>query len=63
MLIAPCYRVQLDFEDEPSDDESESEGSEEKESDSDSDDDRFEDALDKLTLHEEPKPAAVAVSA
>ncbi|KAF9237790.1 zf-CSL-domain-containing protein [Melanogaster broomeanus] len=53
----------LDFEDEPPDDESESEGSEADDSESDSDDDHFEDALDKLTLHEEPKPAVVAVSA
>ncbi|KAG9311903.1 zf-CSL-domain-containing protein [Chiua virens] len=57
-----CYQ-QLDFEDEPPDDESQQEESEkEDESDSHSDDDRFEDALDKLTLHEDSKPAMIAVS-
>lgn len=54
---------QLDFEDEPPDDESEPEETEEDDSESHSDDDHFQDALDQLTLHEEPKPVMIAVSA
>ncbi|KIJ63070.1 hypothetical protein HYDPIDRAFT_113612 [Hydnomerulius pinastri MD-312] len=53
----------LDFEDEPPGDESESEGSAEEETDSDSNDDHFEDALDKLSLNDQPTPATVAISA
>jgi diphthamide biosynthesis protein 3 len=57
---------QLDFEDEPPDDEDEvhpEEGEEDSGSESESDDDHFEDALDRLSLHEESRPAMVAVSA
>lgn len=54
---------QLDFEDEPPDDESQPEEDEKSEEESHSDDDRFEDAFDQLTLHDECKPAMVAVSA
>ncbi|KAI6001630.1 zf-CSL-domain-containing protein [Pisolithus orientalis] len=46
----------LDFEDEPPDDEMSQEGSE-------SDDDHFEDALEKLVLHEDVKVPNVALCA
>lgn len=57
----PVYSLrQLDFEDEPPDDGPRPEESEEEEEE---DDDHFEDALEKLTLHDESKPAMIAVSA
>jgi len=64
-LIIRVIYDPLDFEDEPPDDAEEEEGSEEDETETESDEDdhHFEDALDKLTLNEGPKPALVAVSA
>ncbi|KAH0834246.1 zf-CSL-domain-containing protein [Lanmaoa asiatica] len=62
-LIIRVIYDPLDFEDEPPDDESQSEENEENKSEPCSDDDHFEDALDQLTLHEESKPAMIAVSA
>jgi len=56
-LIIRVIYDPLDFEDEPSDDDGDvsSTREEEQDDDADSDEDAFEDALDKLTISEEPR--------
>ncbi|KAF8122890.1 zf-CSL-domain-containing protein [Boletus edulis] len=61
-LIIRVIYDPFDFEDEPPDDEAQPEENKEEEEPR-SDEDHFEDALDQLTLHEEPKPSMIAVSA
>ncbi|KAG6804708.1 hypothetical protein H0H92_003043, partial [Tricholoma furcatifolium] len=55
----------LDFEDEPDeDDEDAAQSEEEEDSESENEDDeKFEDALDKLTISEDAAPRTVAVAA
>ncbi|KIK24842.1 hypothetical protein PISMIDRAFT_677964 [Pisolithus microcarpus 441] len=61
-LIIRVIYDPLDFEDEPPDDEQGTEQSDEDETE-ESDDDHFQDALDKLTLHDDMKVSAVALCA
>ncbi|KAF8907079.1 hypothetical protein CPB84DRAFT_1844185 [Gymnopilus junonius] len=62
-LIIRVVYDPLDFEDEPPDDEDSGKGEEETgEEEDDSDEDHFEDALEKLTIEDEP-PQVVAVAA
>lgn len=56
-LIIRVIYDPLDYEDEPPDDEEEEE---EETSDEDSDEDLFEDALEKLTIADEPAPKALS---
>ncbi|KAG6806204.1 hypothetical protein H0H92_012244, partial [Tricholoma furcatifolium] len=56
----------LDFEDEPDDDDDDEAAQSEEEEDSESeneDDEKFEDALDKLTISDDAAPRTVAVAA
>ncbi|KAJ3513935.1 hypothetical protein NLJ89_g2669 [Agrocybe chaxingu] len=62
-LIIRVIYDPLDFEDEPPDDDDSGEAEEEEEDEEDeSDDDKFEDALEKLTISDEA-PKVLAVSA
>lgn len=54
------FWLQLDFEDDPSDDEEGESASDEEEEDASDSEEAFEDALDKLTLEDKPEPASTA---